>query len=354
MKVGLVHGSLARIGGGEKVAIGFLEAMNNMGIVPTLFSGDEKLNADIIKKIFGKKLEFEHVKVGTVRLRSFMGLYRNTVPRLFTTKMSGFDLAVDTSGLNIAPIIKPRKMIRYVHNPIMHRLREVERKGAFWSAYRLPYEIVSRRIPENCILLANSKFTSNRIKEEWGRESSVLYPPVELKRPGDKEEQVLSVGRFSFEKRYEEVVRLAEAMPAMKFIICGALYDRAYYEKIATLAASRENILLKPDVPDAELGLLLAKSRFFLHAMRNEDFGIALVEAMSCGCIPVVHRSGGPEEIIGDEALTFNEIGEVPSIISSVAGREEKISAMMVQKASEFSYENFVSRAEQEIKKALS
>jgi len=354
MKVALVHGSLARIGGGEKVAIGFLEAMNNMGLVPRLFSGDEELDGGTIRKIFGKQVDFEHVKVGTVRLRSFMGLYRNTVPRLFTTKMSGFDLVVDTSGLNIAPIIKPRRMIRYVHNPIMHRLREVERKGAFWSAYRLPYEIISRRIPENCILLANSNFTSSRIKEEWGRDSSVLYPPVELKMPGDKVRQVVSVGRFSFEKRYEEVVRLAEAMPAMKFIICGALYDRAYYEKIATQVAGRENILLMPDVPDADLEILLAKSRFFLHAMRNEDFGIAIVEAMSCGCIPVVHRSGGPKEIVGDEALTFSEIKEVPSIISSVAGREDEISATMMRKASEFSYANFVSRAEQEMKKVLS
>ncbi len=353
MKVGLVHGSLARMGGGERVAIGFLEAMNNMGIVPRLFSGDEELDGEMVKKIFGKRFDFEHVKVGTVRLRSFMGLYRNTVPRLFTTKMSGFDLVIDTSGLNIAPIIKPKKMIRYVHNPVMHRLREVEREGAFWSVYRLPYEVVSRRIPRNCILLANSKFTSSRIEKEWGREASVLYPPVELKMPRDKERQVVSVGRFSFEKRYEEIIRLAEAMPSMKFIICGALYDRAYYEKIAALAAGRENVLLRPDVPNAELELLLAKSRFFLHAMRNEDFGIALVEAMSCGCIPVVHRSGGPMEIVGDEALTFSEIGEIPSIISSVAGREEEISSTMMQKASKFSYESFVSRAELEIKKAL-
>ncbi|HRU81610.1 MAG TPA: glycosyltransferase, partial [Candidatus Methanomethylicus sp.] len=244
-------------------------------------------------------------------------------------------------------------MIRYVHNPIMHRLREVERKGAFWSAYRRPYEIISRRIPENCILLANSNFTSSRIKEEWGRDASVLYPPVELKTPGDKVRQVVSVGRFSFEKRYEEVVQLAKTMPAMKFIICGALYDRAYYEKIAAQAVGRENILLMPDVPDADLEILLAKSRFFLHAMRNEDFGIAIVEAMSCGCIPVVHRSGGPKEIVGDDTLTFSEIKEVPSIISSIAGREDEISTTMMRKASEFSYANFVSRAEQEMKKVL-
>ncbi|HPC27230.1 MAG TPA: glycosyltransferase, partial [Candidatus Methanomethylicus sp.] len=141
--------------------------------------------------------------------------------------------------------------------------------------------------------------------------------------------------------------------PAMKFIICGALYDRAYYEKIAAQAVGRENILLMPDVPDADLEILLAKSRFFLHAMRNEDFGIAIVEAMSCGCIPVVHRSGGPKEIVGDDTLTFSEIKEVPSIISSIAGREDEISTTMMRKASEFSYANFVSRAEQEMKKVL-
>jgi len=353
MKVGLVHGTLSKMGGGEKVAIGFIEGMNELGIKPEVFTGDEILNGQIIYDLFGKKLDFNHTKISTVKLRSFMGLYRNTLPRLLATKMKNFDLIVDTSGLNVTPIFMPKKMIRYVHNPVMHRLRETERKGLFWKAYRYPYEIISQRLPKKCELLANSKFTSERIKEEWGRSATVVYPPVELMKPDLKELQMISVGRFSFEKRYEEIICLAASMPTMKFIICGALYDKVYFDKIALLADGMENVKLLTDVPNEELRKLLAKSTYFLHAMRNEDFGIAVVEAMSCGCIPIVHRSGGPMEIVGDESLTFNVINEVPTIIASLDEKKEEISKMMVQKASEYSYGNFVERVKLELKKAL-
>ncbi len=345
MKIGLVHGTLTKIGGGEKVAIGFLEAMNKMGIEPTLFTGDEELDTTKINEIFGKKFNFSHVKVGTVKLRSTLGLYRNTLPRLFTTKMRDYDLIVDTSGLNVAPILKSKRMIRYVHNPIMHRLREVERKGLFWRAYRYPYELISRRMPEDCIIVCNSNFTSNRIKSEWQRDSTVIYPPVELKKGGSKKRQFVSVGRFSFEKRYDEIVRLSKMMPDMKFTICGALFDKDYYVRIANLAKDSKNLTLKHDVSNTELDTILSESMYFLHTMHDEDFGIAIVEAMSSGCIPIVHRSGGPEEIVDNVNLTFNGIEEVPSIIGGLSGRENSLKEIMIVKASEYSYDKFVIRS---------
>jgi glycosyltransferase involved in cell wall biosynthesis len=43
-----------------------------------------------------------------------------------------------------------------------------------------------------------------------------------------------------------------------------------------------------------ELHSLRTKSKIYLHLMPYEHFGISIVEAMASGCVPIVHKSGGP------------------------------------------------------------
>lgn len=39
---------------------------------------------------------------------------------------------------------------------------------------------------------------------------------------------------------------------------------------------------------------VMRKTQVYLHTTLNEDFGIAIVEAMVAGLVPVAHKSGGP------------------------------------------------------------
>ncbi|MGF3498293.1 MAG: glycosyltransferase [Candidatus Methanosuratincola sp.] len=342
MKIGLIHGSLTKMGGAERVAIGFIDALNQLGIEPVVFTGDETLEKSLIKILFNKKVDFTHVKISSVKPRKFLGAYRNAIPRLLTTKLFNYDLVIDTSGLNISPIFHLKKMIRYVHNPVMHRLRESERQGVLWSLYRQPYEILSRWIPKNCLLLANSKFTYERIKKEWKHESIILYPPVELGKSRNKKQQFISIGRCSFEKRYEDVLLVAKLMPNYKFKICGTLFDEKYHNKIMRLARGLDNLEIITNATAEKIDLELSESKYFLHTMHNEDFGIAIVEAMSRGCIPIVHKSGGPIEIVEDEALMFENIRQVPKIIQAIKDEETRIIETMIKKSSKYSYDLFV------------
>ncbi|BCG63745.1 MAG: D-inositol-3-phosphate glycosyltransferase [Methyloprofundus sp.] len=57
----------------------------------------------------------------------------------------------------------------------------------------------------------------------------------------------------------------------------------------------RENIRFKKDILDDELVTLLQNAEFFVCSSDEEGFGIAMIEALSCG-IPVIStRCGGPE-----------------------------------------------------------
>jgi glycosyltransferase involved in cell wall biosynthesis len=53
--------------------------------------------------------------------------------------------------------------------------------------------------------------------------------------------------------------------------------------------------------PLRKLRDVLARAKIYVHCARNEHFGISIVEAMAAGCVPVVHDSGGPREIVTDE-----------------------------------------------------
>lgn len=49
----------------------------------------------------------------------------------------------------------------------------------------------------------------------------------------------------------------------------------------------------KVSIPLAELRNLVTCSAVGLHCMRDEHFGIGVVEYLAAGCVPVAHNSGG-------------------------------------------------------------
>lgn len=59
------------------------------------------------------------------------------------------------------------------------------------------------------------------------------------------------------------------------------------------------------NLPFPELQALLGEAVVGLHTMRDEHFGISIVEFMAAGVIPVVHDSGGPREdiVLPEEGL---------------------------------------------------
>ena len=80
----------------------------------------------------------------------------------------------------------------------------------------------------------------------------------------------------------------------------------------------------------------------------NEPFGLSLIEAMSCGCPPIVQRRGAAPELIRNGVTGFlvNDISEMEELIKRDAVKEIKPETMRKHVLKHFTIQKFVDRWE--------
>jgi glycosyltransferase involved in cell wall biosynthesis len=224
----------------------------------------------------------------------------------------------------------------YVHYPFLSR---------FWPAYQdsragvmallrgktRPWMLLAGysvdRMKQNT-LLANSEYTRRRIHEAYGIEAMTLYPPVTAPpAPLDwsaRESNFISIGVLKRDKRMDWIIRvlgkIQRAHPEIRLHLAGSRADDRddayYFELRALVEANCGWVELHEDLSRESLLEWLGRSRYYIHALKNEHFGIAPAEALMAGCIPFVHNSGGQVEIAGgDPRLCYDDDNAVQKIL---------------------------------------
>jgi glycosyltransferase involved in cell wall biosynthesis len=144
--------------------------------------------------------------------------------------------------------------------------------------------------------IAISDAVSARIRKYYGRESDVIYPPVDTARfTNDRPlgDYYLVVSRLVPYKRIDLVVETFNRL-GLPLKIAGSGRDREALER-----AARPNIEFLGRVSDAEVVELLKGCRAFLFP-GEEDFGIAPVEAQAAGRPVVAFAAGGALDTVVD------------------------------------------------------
>ena len=138
-------------------------------------------------------------------------------------------------------------------------------------------------------LVSNSNFTAKRIKKYWGRNSSVIHPPVETKKFSPRKSRsdfYLSVSRLVPNKRIDLLVKAFNKLD-LPLIIVGSGPEKKKLMKI-----SKNNISFLNYQDDLSIKNLMETCRAFVYT-GIEDFGIAPVEAMAAGAPIIAFKKGG-------------------------------------------------------------
>ena len=138
-----------------------------------------------------------------------------------------------------------------------------------------------------------------------------------------KENLVLTVGLIDSERTFylkgiDTFTEVAQLLPELKFMVIGMnknLQDRL-------LKNLSENVEIIERVNHSELETYYKKAKVYCQFSRTESFGVAIVEAINFGCIPVVTNVGGMPELIGNSGfIVKRESAKISQLIKdSVIG----------------------------------
>jgi glycosyltransferase involved in cell wall biosynthesis len=155
------------------------------------------------------------------------------------------------------------------------------------------------------VLVANSKTVRQRILRHWGRDSQVIYPPVDVSqfRTTDSNDGYLLIAsRLLAYRRIDVAVRLCTAR-GLSLVVIGDGPDR---ERLQSLAGP--TVRFTGSVDRATLISYFERCRAYV-VPGIEDFGIAPVEAMAAGKPVIALRAGGVTEsvIAGATGVFFDD-----------------------------------------------
>lgn len=158
------------------------------------------------------------------------------------------------------------------------------------------WEILSYAIKSSICFIGNSAEDRELFLEIGVPENAVfiVQPFLQDARTGTKDwnhSRILSVGRFFEFKGYEKTIEVARKIDAGMDIIIAGASDTNYSESFFSRNRGRATIVANPS--EDLMGKLYSFSTHFVLASKIESLGIATLEAVRAGCIPLARWIGG-------------------------------------------------------------
>lgn len=145
--------------------------------------------------------------------------------------------------------------------------------------------------------IAISRFVARRIRRVYRRDSTVIFPPVDTEAftpgpEGSKDSFYVTASRLVPYKRVDLIVEAFAGLPDRRLVVIG---NGPEVDRVR--ARCGPNIELLGYQPFSVLLDHLRRARAFVFAA-EEDFGIAPLEAQSCGTPVIAYGRGGSLETI--------------------------------------------------------
>ena len=402
MKANVVHGDFNPCGGAERLSLTTMQALLQMGIdfdLTTLKSPD----IPKLENSYGKNLVSVMKSINKINVINIIEELQQQLEGAH--KDYNYDITINTNG-DAAPYYHPSfskdNAITYCHFPstkyhiesenidyLKTDLGMTESSNSFldnknygdidkpencktklqFSRRKEYFEILKYgywNLMRNSTVITNSEFSRTTIVNAFGLDNIyILSPPLDIETfrnaalmtNGDDERNdiILVISRIAPHKKVENAIKLAKILKdnnigkGMKIV--GNLYYYffdyySYLKQMVIRLGLTDYITFEINASLDDLLSIIRESRVYFHPMVGEHFGIAVLEAMAAGLIPVVPNEGGLTEFV-PQKYHYNTIEQAAEIIMYIFNHLTKIETIKISErisnsANKFSNSHYI------------
>ena len=331
MNVAITADWIMATGGAEQIIGAFADAFPGAPIFTTVAA----------EKRFGSLANADVQPSGLQRWYRLLKKHQPLLPwmprAMESFDLRGYDAILSSSHAVGKGIVPPAGSVHvcYCHTPMRYAwfmeddyLRDFNVPRVLWPLIKRKLHglrawdlATAKRVD---VFLANSETTAKRIRDVYGRDSTVVHPPVDdryFAAPLGAEGEApyfLAVGRLVPYKRFDLLVDAANAA-GFRLKIVGTGQDE---DRLKKLAGPTVEFLGR--APDDALPELYANAKALLFP-QEEDAGIVLLEAQASGTPVIAYGAGGALDLTaeGVSSMLFPEQTRA-SLLAAIAHFDAK------------------------------
>lgn len=301
-KVALIHDWLTGMRGGERCLEALCELFPKADIFTLLH-----VKGSVSEIIEGRRIRTSAIQAlpaAASCYRYYLPLFPWAIERF---ALDGYDLVLSSSHCVAKGVKLPPQAlhIAYVYTPMRYiwDLQEAYvGSGRMGPLSRLLLQAITGRLRRWDMatsarvdhFAAISRHVADRIRRHYGREATVIYPPVETARfrVGDRtDDYYLVAGAFAPYKRIDLAIKAFNRL-RRRLVIVGEGQEGRRLRRMAGSTIEFLGWRSNREVAD-----LLSRCRALIFP-GEEDFGILPVEAMACGRPVIAYGKGGVTETV--------------------------------------------------------
>lgn len=360
MKIAVFHNFMDNIGGAEMVGL---------TLARELKADFYSTNIDEHKI---KKMGFNDIALKSIGKIPVNAPYRQQVALRKFRKLdlkNSYDFYIIDGDWAVSGAVNNKPNLWYVHSPIREiwDLYEFTRQNIvpyhlrwcfdLWSRYNRHLNKKYVRHVDN--LVCNYQNTRSRVKKFLEKDAEVIHPPTETshfsnKGPGG---YWLSVNRLIGHKRIALQLEAFKKLPDEKLVIVGSYEQSERFKEHAAFLKKIKppNVEILSWVDHSKLLDFYAGCKGFITTARDEDFGMAPVEAMASGKPVIAPNEGGYKETVidGKTGMLIDDISvdKLIAAIDEVGKAPETFKDACLNQAKKFDTSVFIEKIKSEIEK---